>query len=358
MKSGYTEESALSELGLSAGASADEIRRAYLRTIKQRNPEVDPAGFQRAREAYERLRETTTSHVTESSTVASPSSNVGLAREEVRDAEAYVARGNQRSASKELRALLASRRWAEARASIVDAYERAAAALASPTIPPRTVVLAILQLHANARHTTALGLTTLLAEWCARRGGDLAAFGERHLPWLAAQELSGLGKRIPSRTRAALAAALLDGRNAQRLAASLRELDLPSARALRASPALCAHFALGSLDADPTVAAAKTRGKMNSWWVTGIFAAPIFVLAAGHALSRCATTKSAPPEDFDLRRSLGELENALHSNDCVSARGALARARAAPAGSATGEDLARLAAAQEDLAAQCEVQDR
>lgn len=40
-------------LGVEEGASADELRRAYLRRIKQHTPERDPEGFRRLREAYE-----------------------------------------------------------------------------------------------------------------------------------------------------------------------------------------------------------------------------------------------------------------------------------------------------------------
>jgi hypothetical protein len=44
------------ELGVDPGADAETVRRAYLRLIKTRKPESDPAGFQRAREAYELAR--------------------------------------------------------------------------------------------------------------------------------------------------------------------------------------------------------------------------------------------------------------------------------------------------------------
>jgi hypothetical protein len=47
---------AFAELGVEAGAGPEVVRRAYLRLIKTRKPETDPAGFQRARQAYEVAR--------------------------------------------------------------------------------------------------------------------------------------------------------------------------------------------------------------------------------------------------------------------------------------------------------------
>jgi hypothetical protein len=47
---------ALDTLGVTRGVSAEEVRRAYLRQIKQHPPERDPEGFQLAREAYELLK--------------------------------------------------------------------------------------------------------------------------------------------------------------------------------------------------------------------------------------------------------------------------------------------------------------
>jgi hypothetical protein len=51
-----TPDEAFAELGIVPGVDADSARRAYLRLIKTRRPESDPAGFQRARQAYEVVR--------------------------------------------------------------------------------------------------------------------------------------------------------------------------------------------------------------------------------------------------------------------------------------------------------------
>jgi hypothetical protein len=50
-------EEALAELGLEAPASAEAIRRAYLRAVREHPPERDADGFRRVREAYDLLRQ-------------------------------------------------------------------------------------------------------------------------------------------------------------------------------------------------------------------------------------------------------------------------------------------------------------
>ena len=52
-----TFDEAFQEIGVVPGSSQEEIRRAYLRLVKARKPEVDPEGFRRLREAYELLRQ-------------------------------------------------------------------------------------------------------------------------------------------------------------------------------------------------------------------------------------------------------------------------------------------------------------
>jgi hypothetical protein len=47
---------ALAELGIDISAGPDQARRAYLRLLKTRKPEVDPSGFMRLREAYELVK--------------------------------------------------------------------------------------------------------------------------------------------------------------------------------------------------------------------------------------------------------------------------------------------------------------
>jgi hypothetical protein len=49
-------DEALEVLGVEAGADGVAVRRAYLRLVKKHNPERDPDGFRRVREAYEIAR--------------------------------------------------------------------------------------------------------------------------------------------------------------------------------------------------------------------------------------------------------------------------------------------------------------
>ena len=51
-------DDALLELGVDAKATAEEVRRAYLRLVKTHSPERDPMGFRRARTDYEVARTT------------------------------------------------------------------------------------------------------------------------------------------------------------------------------------------------------------------------------------------------------------------------------------------------------------
>jgi hypothetical protein len=49
-------ESALSELGVAHGTAFQDVRRAYLRLLKTRKPEIDPDGFLRLRAAFETVQ--------------------------------------------------------------------------------------------------------------------------------------------------------------------------------------------------------------------------------------------------------------------------------------------------------------
>src|SRR5688572_19736718 len=51
-----TPDEAFRELGTNPEANLDTVRRSYLRLLKTRKPESDPAGFMRLREAYELAR--------------------------------------------------------------------------------------------------------------------------------------------------------------------------------------------------------------------------------------------------------------------------------------------------------------
>ena len=52
-----TRETPLETLGVSAEATDEEIRAAYLRKVKEYPPDRAPAEFERVRDAYEALRD-------------------------------------------------------------------------------------------------------------------------------------------------------------------------------------------------------------------------------------------------------------------------------------------------------------
>src|SRR5512138_1512464 len=52
-----TPHEAFAHLGLTAPASADQIRRGYLRAVRAHPPERDADGFRRVRDAYELLKD-------------------------------------------------------------------------------------------------------------------------------------------------------------------------------------------------------------------------------------------------------------------------------------------------------------
>lgn len=361
---------ALTELGLEPGCTADAVRRAYLRTIKKHNPEEDPAGFQRAREAYDLLRALPAHALSAPSTHDDPDgAHHGAGNDAENDAEhaaasaaepvtpevvvvpevvpsadtttwsePYVAAKDPADApARALRDHVAKKRWDLAKQTLDREFGAAAAELRAPRISPRAAVRTALEMHASKAHVSARHVTKLIENYVALRGGDMQVFGARHIPWFVAIEIDALGKRVPSSIRSALAAAMLtDGPPVatDRLQAAMRDLDWTSVKLLRESEIIAALFGFGHLDVTAT-------GKTDS---PGLFAgffrwvdrAPftrMFATVGGLfiviGLLAWACGRESKTKRTAVQRELINTVQHLDRDDCSSAQISLTRAREA-----------------------------
>lgn len=174
-----THDEALRELGLDAGATPDQIRRAYARGVKTRKPEVDPDGFRRLREAYEVAagRGETAAPVTEtvSAVETGETGEPGEARE--------------------------------------------------PGEPILDALVFLLHLQADGKVEESREALGRLRTGIEARGGEISVFGDtqRQLLWSLTQEMVALPESFPLAARQAFARALL-ARNPAVAEADLRAL--------------------------------------------------------------------------------------------------------------------------------------
>ncbi len=178
-------EAAFTELGLAPGLHADDLRRGYLRVIKLRQPEVDPAGCLRAREAFELLT----------------------------DWFGYLARTGAppppRALPPEgwdtLEPLLAAGHVAQARARI---SELLAANVAPPEV--QSLLFVVLDLHRQHPGPGARATLEAFLAWVERAQAELT-FAAQPARWLLIRELAKLPARTPHEVEALLVAGILDG---------------------------------------------------------------------------------------------------------------------------------------------------
>jgi hypothetical protein len=160
-----TLDEALRELGVEAGATPDQIRRAYARGLKTRKPEVDPDGFRRLREAYE---------------------------------------------------IAAGETIAAAKVDPENAGEPAEAGGGEPVSVPGVqpflgALLHILQLQADGKITESQEALSRLRTEIEVQGGEISVFPEdqMQLLWSLTQEMATLSDSFPTVARQAFARALL-----------------------------------------------------------------------------------------------------------------------------------------------------
>jgi len=211
-------DEAYRELGLAEDADADTVRRAYLRLLKTRKPEVDPDGFQRLREAYELAKD---SAPVPTPTASPPPSGDG-------EAEARVIELTGFDVTAFFQALEGDNARAAAKLIVEhDDWQR-------DHLPVGPCLHVLLQLHQKGQLRLARRLQSKIADSHAL--ADRGAWDSPEVPamWSLARELGELDSDFPHEVREAIASGVLCG--------DLREAR-PKLRELRAENPARANLA-------------------------------------------------------------------------------------------------------------------
>jgi curved DNA-binding protein CbpA len=297
-------EDAFAELGVALGAPAEAIRRAYLKLVRQRSPEADPEGFQRAREAYE---------------VARAFSKIGLVVAGARGARREPAepapveaeeRESAEQPEEELRpvtarpepradiyALLQRRAFRDVAPLLLADLEAATREGRPPRAPPAHQVRVILELVRDHAPGSAARLYRRFARWVDVAGGEATVVAGAGPAWIVTKELIALGKSVPLGLRAAMAGGALGDPPATTSAALTRfEDDDPIvagrvARLLRRDAPLLASLWATSLDSSQRASAPQPRRRLPAGaWILGVF----LLSNALRALGSCVESERPP----------------------------------------------------------------
>jgi hypothetical protein len=400
-------DDALLELGVDAKATAEEVRRAYLRLVKTRSPERDPMGFRRARAAYEVVRTTLAMRqlAANSKALESPSAPEPIAKEPAgatgealssgespspaaaidpaspasQDApvqsRAAPAPGTIPNLSPEQQATIAlvKRAWELRETSdwklMVEAIEAATRWLSGPPVPVPACLYFIVALIGEEQIAAALEIRRALGKWFEARqdaarllSGDLAA------RWLLAQELCAVAPEITVPAAAAIAKALLAGDLTQArsaLAVATVVLNGPSIGVLfqRHAPHLIAALPERSVPQAGPRRTARSGSRVPIWTLAPLI---LFGLRALSGMESCVNSQptnysspmdrepfvppnvSAPPVPTNDRLQLSR-PRLLDSNSDSSGESALSQGADAVARYADRLGLTDLAAAARAL---------
>ena len=200
-----TFDEALAQLGVAKGATADEIRRAYLRLLKTRKPETDPEGFRTLRDAYECAR---APRVDIEMRVSLPRpKSVVVAPDEVADVLRLANGGRPKAAARALSQL----------------YEKAAIDIRTKVPPARFTLDLLVDLHARGATRRARRLASRFERWLTACGNSRGTLGPLVPMWILLIELTAVCEQLSEPTRVAIVRMISD-RDAQLAKTTLDEL--------------------------------------------------------------------------------------------------------------------------------------
>lgn len=336
-----TFDEALAELGIAADAGPDHARRAYLRLLKTRKPEVDPQGFMRLREAYDlvkgelAMREVFLRVFAEARPLEVDATEPGREEPDPPPAEPAVedhdaGRGElapepPTPAEPAVGAVAAADRGApaeeppsvEAVQALLDAGLHMPAAhelgrlldaaaldarIGAPSI--HLTLRILLALHAEGDLDAARTLHQRVRSWLHRSGQEARVLrGEAAAVWAVACELDTLPADLPKEMREIMARAASDGELGQAVVPlAFMQMERPAqarevARALRThAPVLAGAFA-GALEGGLKPASEPAPQRTSRWsgWVIAVIIMAVLRLVM-------VVGKSSTPTPVDTSR--------------------------------------------------------
>ncbi len=213
--------------------SAEQLKRSYLRKVRQHPPERDPAGFQQVRQAYELLQQRSNGRAELSAHVARPEPFSAPAPDRTSEpprassadapkpsAEPSIPQPEPAQsrtpdppapaasdALTRLRSAVGESKWVAAGNALLELY---ADATLSERLPPPEIALRIsLELFESGKHKTARRLFEAFKAHMASHGTRLSA--ETASVWKLLSELSELSRAVDSSLTCALAEAIRSG---------------------------------------------------------------------------------------------------------------------------------------------------
>jgi hypothetical protein len=228
-----TVDDALAELGVTRTTPPDEARRAYLRELKKRKPEVDPAGFQRLREAYEVVRAVlavrdaapepaaTEAHEPIDAAVIAASAASPPAETPAPDPDA--------ARLAEVERLVETKHRKAAVKLLAEHYLSAVARPAAAVPYPGITIDLLLLAQEKGWTSAAASLEAAFASWLQSVGQEVRVLGSAAPKWAIARELGAWPDGVPAEVRTALAQAGQTGA-IDRALVTLREIGQTNPR--------------------------------------------------------------------------------------------------------------------------------